>query len=152
MEERKNLKGFTLIELLVVIAIVGIIAAVGAPKILAQIEKAEYAHAVQDVKSYFKEAKMYRISNGEYPSTWTEIGYSSPPVDPWGNEYVLNNHDDISPGARRSDGPTIPINSQLDIFSSGPNGHWDPNILAAQSKDDVILAMDGSFVGKAEDF
>lgn len=146
------MRGFTLVELLIVIAIIGILTAVAVPEVLDQIEKARYAHATSDVKSYFKEARMYRVDEGEYPSTWEELGYSSSPVDPWGHEYVLNNHADIPSGKRRSDGPTIPINSQLDIFSPGPNGEWDPNILTNMSKDDVIVAMDGSYVGKPEEF
>jgi general secretion pathway protein G len=144
--------GLTLIELLVVIAIIGILAAGLLPEIFGVINDAKYSRAVQDVNSFFKEATTHRAKTGEFPSNWSDLGYDHPPVDPWGNEYILNNHDDITPGKRRSDGPTIPINDNIDIFSPGPDGEWKKSILATPSKDDVILAEDGGYVGKAGDY
>lgn len=48
MKRRNNQKGFTLIELLVVIAIIGILAAVIAPNVFAQIEKSKASAVIQE--------------------------------------------------------------------------------------------------------
>lgn len=144
--------GFTLIELLAVIGIMGVLATVAVTQIMSALQRARYAHAIRDLRSYSTEVQLYISNKGHPPSTWAELGMSPPPVDPWGNEYVLNNHDDISPGDRRKDGPTVPINSHFDLFSPGPNGEWVPTIQADSSLDDVVVAGDGTFVGRAEDY
>lgn len=144
--------GFTLLELLAVVAIVGILASTAVPMILDAIEDARYASAIQDLTTYRTEIQHMITTTGEVPSTWGDLGYDEPPTDPWGNEYVLNNHDDISRGTMRKDGPTVPINSYFDLFSPGPNGTWSSPIQAPSSLDDVIVAGDGQFVGRASEF
>lgn len=144
--------GFTLVELLIVIAIIGILAAVAVPEIFGYLQEAKYAHAITDIESYYKESIKYHASNGEFPSDWSDLNYDAPPEDPWGNQYILNNHDDVPTGKLRKDGPVVPINENIDIYSKGPNGSSNPNIHSAPSRDDVILAAEGSFVGKAENF
>lgn len=144
--------GFTLVELLAVIGIVGILASVAVVNIMSALKRARYAHAIQDLRSYSQDIQIYLSRHGTPPSSWSDLGEESVPEDPWGNDYVLHNHDDITPGARRKDGPTVPINSHFDLFSPGPNGEWDPTIQTERSLDDVIVAGDGSFVGKPEDY
>jgi general secretion pathway protein G len=48
--KKKNEKGFTLVELLVVIAIIGILAAVVAPNVFAQIEKGKVSAAISEFR------------------------------------------------------------------------------------------------------
>ena len=46
----------------------------------------------------------------------------------------------------------MPINSDYDLYSVGPDGDSSPQLHNAVSRDDVIRARDGAFVGLAEDF
>lgn len=147
-----NNRGFSLIELLAVVGIMGVLASFAIPQVMSAVENARYAASIQELRRYANEIMMYRAQHGAPPSTWSDLEYASPPVDPWGNEYVLNNHDDISSGKRRKDGPTVPINSHFDVFSAGPDDEWKSSILADKSQDDVIVAGDGQYVGKAEDY
>lgn len=144
--------GFTLIELLIVVAIIGILAALSVPEIMDYVQESKYAHAIQDIKAYYTESLQLSSRSGEFPSTWSDLGYSNAPIDPWGNPYVLNNHKDVKKGVLRKDGPVVPINDYIDIYSKGPDGLSNPNIHSDPSKDDVILAAEGTYVGKASNF
>lgn len=130
----------------------GILAVYAVPSVFQYLEDAKYARAVRDVDSFFKSATYHKAKSGDFPFSWEDLGYSNPPRDPWSNEYILNNHDNTDAGHWRKDGPVVPINSYIDIFSPGPNGDWDPNIISTPSKDDVIIANDGQYIGKASDF
>ena len=62
-------RGFTLIELMVVIAILGILAALIVPKFVGFTDDAKVGAAKQDIASLMQALKVYRIDNGNYPTT-----------------------------------------------------------------------------------
>ncbi|MEE8148540.1 MAG: hypothetical protein V3T24_13110, partial [Longimicrobiales bacterium] len=55
------------------------------------------------------------------------------------------------PGARK-DKFLVPINSDFDLYSLGSDGKSTPPLGAKASKDDIIRANDGSYMGIAEFF
>ncbi len=100
--------GFTLIEIMVVVVILGILAALIAPNVISQIDKAQITKAKQDIRAIESALKLYRLDNFRYPSTeeglealvnppddpqaqkrWPPGGYLDRlPVDPWGRPYL----------------------------------------------------------------
>ncbi|MHC5066220.1 MAG: type IV pilin protein [Planctomycetota bacterium] len=52
----------------------------------------------------------------------------------------------------RRDRNMLPLNSDFDLFSLGPDHLSEPAITAAVSLDDVIRADDGSFIGVAREY
>jgi general secretion pathway protein G len=46
----------------------------------------------------------------------------------------------------------VPINSDFDLYSLGKDGKSAGPLTALASRDDVILANDGRFVGLASDY
>lgn len=153
MLNRPKKQGFTLLELLIVITIIAILAAIALPKLFDALKSAKRAVAIGEIQGLHRTIESYRVFNGgNPPATWDEIGEGPMPEDPWGFPYVYNNFDEISPGLRRKDGPLVPINKEYDLFSTGPNGDWVPNIHAGPSADDLILANDGGFIGPTADY
>ncbi len=124
-----NNRGFTLIELMVVIVILGVLAGLIVPRIMDRPEEARRTKAAIQVQSLEQALKLYKLDNGQYPSTeqgllalvetpsvgrlpkkWREGGYLEKgkiPKDPWDNEFVY-----ISPG----------LHGEFDIVSYGPDG------------------------------
>lgn len=124
-----NDRGFTLIELMVVIVILGILAGLVVPKFMDSPEEARRTKAAVQIQSIEQALKLYKLDNGQYPSTeqglqalveppsvgrlakkWRTGGYlekGKVPLDPWDNEFVY-----ISPG----------LHSDFDLMSYGPDG------------------------------
>ena len=75
------------------------------------------------------------------------------PNDPWGRPYVYTDLSQKgSKGNARKDGKLNPINSDFDLFSVGEDGLTTAPLKPPQSRDDVIRARDGAFLGLAADF
>jgi general secretion pathway protein G len=55
-------------------------------------------------------------------------------------------------GQARKDRFLVPINSDFDLYSVGPDGDSTPPLNAKNSRDDIIRANDGLFVGPASNF
>lgn len=116
--------GFTLIEIMVVVVIIGILAAIIAPNIFDQPDRARIVKAKQDIAALETALNLYKLDNFVYPSTqqgiealvappqgdpparnWKPGGYlKTVPKDPWGNPYQY-----LSPG----------VKGEIDIFSLG---------------------------------
>lgn len=73
--DKKN--GFTLIEIMVVIVIMGILAAVGVPKLFGAIAKAKASEIHTAVGTYIHAQDAYLHGNNAIGS-WKEIGFSAP--------------------------------------------------------------------------
>ncbi len=143
LEVRKNRQqGFTLIEIMVVVIIIGILAAMVAPNVIGNIDKAQITTAKAEINTIGNALKFYRLDNFSYPTTehglealvtrpndpnvknWKPGGYLDRlPKDPWGNPYLY-----LNPGN----------NGEIDVYTLGRDGqpggegldgdigNWDP--------------------------
>jgi general secretion pathway protein G len=124
-----NTKGFTLIEIMVVVVILGILAGLIVPRIMDRPEQARRTKAAIQIQSLEQALKLYKLDNGEYPTTeqglqalieppsvgrlarkWRNEGYLDKgrvPKDPWDSDFIY-----ISPG----------LHSDFDLMSYGPDG------------------------------
>lgn len=100
--------GLTLIEMIVVLAIIALVAALIVPNVIGRPDEARVTVAKTDLRTISAALKMYRLDNGDYPTTeqglaalskkpatapeprnWSAEGYlAQVPVDPWGRPYV----------------------------------------------------------------
>ncbi|NKE71398.1 type II secretion system major pseudopilin GspG [Candidatus Manganitrophus noduliformans] len=124
---RQAQAGFTLIEIMVVITILAILSVLVVPKLVGRTDEARRVAAKVQIKSIEEGLQMYKLDNGDYPSTeqgldalvnkpsvgeipknWREGGYLPKiPADPWGNQYVY-----VSPGTH----------GDFDLLSYGADG------------------------------
>ena len=65
----KEQEGFTLIELMVVIVILGILAGLIVPRIMGRPDEARRAKARIQIESLETALKLYKLDNGNYPTT-----------------------------------------------------------------------------------
>jgi hypothetical protein len=46
----------------------------------------------------------------------------------------------------------VPINTDFDLYSMGPDGRNSPPLTAKHSRDDIVRANNGAFIGVASDY
>jgi general secretion pathway protein G len=118
-------RGFTLIEIMVVVVILGILAALIAPNVISNIDKAQVTKVKQDIRAIESALKLYRLDRFRYPSSeeglaalvtapsdssvpWPSGGYLDRiPKDPWDRPYVY-----LQPGNQ----------GEFDLYSLGRDG------------------------------
>lgn len=111
---------------MVVVIIIGLLAAIVAPNVMGNIDRANVTRAQADIQRISEQMKFFYMDNNRYPSTeegiealvnrpndprlrnWREGGYlESMPRDPWGNDYLY-----LFPGQ----------NLDFDVYSLGRDG------------------------------
>lgn len=124
--------------------------------VLAALAMAGYGHyrgkmntrlAIQDIALLSMIVKDACEEDGECPAT-----LPSSKLDPWGNPYQYLSHAVGPPGHARKDHSLVPINSDFDLYSMGPDGRSAPPLTARHSRDDIVRASDGKFIGVAADY
>lgn len=55
-------------------------------------------------------------------------------------------------GQARKDQFLVPLNSDYDLYSKGPDGKSSPPLTAKESRDDIIRANDGAYFGLASEY
>jgi general secretion pathway protein G len=88
---------------------------------------------------------------GELPASLDELRIGSR-NDPWGSPYRYLRIEGRNRGQWRKDRFLVPLNYDYDLYSMGPDGRSRPPLTAADSRDDVVRAGNGAFLGKAEDY
>jgi general secretion pathway protein G len=145
-------RGFSLVEVMLVLAILGTIAAISLPVYTAALQRARIARAIGDIKALDTDLRIQQVLKGKLPTTLAEIGREQL-RDPWGNPYrYLNFESAKGKGAMRKDRFLVPINSDFDLYSMGPDGETVPPLNAKVSRDDIVRANDGGFVGLASEY
>ncbi len=144
-------RGFTLVELVMVVGILLTLTALAAPSFLSALTNARYARAVGDIYTFQTDIESFSSSTGKLPNTLADVGRAGV-NDPWGMPYVYTNCSTAKKSQFRKDHFGHPLNSDFDLFSSGPDRQWKPRINNKQSKDDVVRAANGSFIGMASQY
>jgi len=149
---RASPRGFTFIEVALVIAILAVVATIAVPRYSDYRDRVRTAQAVTDIKEIEANLQSYFTDNRGYPNDLSLIGLAGK-LDPWGNPYQYTDLADIKgKGKARKDKNLVPINSDFDLWSMGKDGQSVMPLTAKASRDDVIRAADGRFVGLASDF
>ena len=143
--------GFTLVELFIILAVLGLLMVVAVPQYQGYRERVDVNQAVTDIGSISLVITDFILSNNSLPADLAAIGMDGM-EDPWGNPYQYVNHDTAPPGHRRKDKNLVPINSDYDLYSMGEDGASSPPLTANHSKDDIVRANDGKWIGKGEDY
>ncbi len=143
--------GFSLIELMIVIAIMVTLAGLAVPIMAQYTRRAQYAKAVQNIRVIQNEIIVFNIDKNRLPTDLSEIGMNSL-SDPWGNPYQYTNFDLVPKGKWRKDKFLVPINTTFDLWSMGPDGLTAAPLTAKHSRDDIIRANDGAFIGTAQSY
>ena len=144
--------GLTLIELMIVVAIIATLSAIAVPLYIGMTEGSKLAKAVSDITILDAEIGMFEFTNGRLPVDLAEMNRAGL-MDPWGNPYEYLNFADAGKKAKqRKDHSLHPLNSTYDLYSMGKDGDSQPPLTARASRDDIIRANDGGYIGLASGY
>jgi general secretion pathway protein G len=144
--------GFTLLEIMIVLAIAGILIALTVPMLSNYFERARYVQAITDMKDMQKTIKQFEFSSGALPDSLATVSLDTK-LDPWNRPYqYFNLRTAKGNGQARKDKKLAPLNSDFDLYSVGPDGLTAAQLNNSKSRDDIVRARDGGFLGTAEEF
>jgi len=143
--------GFTLVELMIVVAIIGTLSAIAVPNYIGYRQKAMVARAISELKIMEKEILIYAAEKGTFPNTLAQIGLDTL-KDPWGNSYQYLPVEGAKKGKLRKDHFMVPVNTDFDLYSMGPDGNSVAPFTAKASRDDIVRANDGQYIGSVSGY
>ena len=169
--------GFTLIEVAVVLSIIGVLSSTAGAQYFKMLERARIARTIVELRGIAAELDPMGDDNATLPTSLADAGIGR--KDPWGRPYrYLRIQGEIPPAVAstddglpqvsappnqgeggspalaeaRKDRFLVPINSDYDLYSVGPDGETHVTLNNRVSRDDIIRAADGAFYGLAEKF
>jgi general secretion pathway protein G len=119
-------RGLTIVELMIALAVVGVLALIAVPRYQDYRERVRIAQAKQDISTMSGVVANFFYDARAYPDSLAEAGLGDK-RDPWGNPYgYLNVADGRARGQARKDHSLVPINTDFDLYSMGPDGRSAP--------------------------
>lgn len=150
--DRMSQRGLTMVELVLVIALVGILASLAASGWGGYQNRVKTKTAVEEITAISLVIDDYVSDKGTMPATLADVGRAGQ-RDPWGNAYVYQNLTTATgKGKARKDHSLVPLNSDYDLYSKGPDGKSSSPLTAEASRDDILRANNGRFIGPASSY
>lgn len=146
---------FTLVEVMAVVTIVGVLSGLGMSKSWSVVERARLNRTIVELGMISRELSM----QDTLPASLAGIRRAGM-LDPWGRPYQYLKFPPPSgprnrinpPQGARKDRFLVPINTRFDLYSVGPDGLSKAPLTAKASRDDVIVANDGGYIGRASGY
>jgi general secretion pathway protein G len=143
---------FTFVEIVFVVAITGLLLALAIPSLTQYVYKTRVIKTIVDIHSIENDVTWHLMRTGELPESLADIDRDAL-ADPWRRAYVyVKITNAAAPVAPRTDAFDVPLNSDYDLYSRGPDGISETCLTNPCSGNDIIRARDGDYVGLASDF
>ena len=151
--KRQKSKAFTVIEIAIGLMIVSLLYMTISPAIISSMNNAKVTNSSSEIEEMQVTIDDFYKKNGRFPDTLDEV-FTEVPIDAWGNPYQYTNIMNATGGSGsfRKDKNLVPINSDYDLYSMGPDGKSASPLTAAISHDDIVRGRNGLFLGLAVDY
>jgi len=147
---RARQRGVTLLELMIVAAAVVMLSAFAIPAFNGYIERSRTSRAIGDIGSISLQLYRWQLNTQSFPATLADAGIVA--TDPWGRAYAYTRVEGTPQNQLRKDHNLHPINTDFDLYSLGPDGNSQKPLTAAPSRDDIIRANNGAYIGVAANY
>ena len=148
----RHARGQTIIELMIALLIAMVLITIAVSLYQNYREQIRVSQAITDIGGMSVTIRHYMMDNGSPPSSLADVGLANK-LDPWGRPYYYLNLTTLSgKGGSRRDKKLNPLNDDFDLYSAGNDGLTQTQLQAHNSRDDVVRARDGKFIGLASDF
>lgn len=149
---RGSESGFTLMELVVVAALIGTLSMIVIPRLFGYAERVRDKKSIIDIVEIDSDLAQYGMDYDDYPDTLADAGLDGK-IDPWGRPYrYLKVLGVKNPKGQRKDHFLVPVNSDFDLYSVGPDGLTGAPFTDSKARDDIVRASNGSFIGPVSEF
>ena len=149
---RRVNRAFTLLELMMAVGLMAILLVIALPTYSRYLARANTSVAIADITKIRMAIERYSLDKGKPPPDLASI-HMDGMLDPWDHPYVYLSFDGLNgKGKMRKDKNLVPINSEYDLYSCGPDGDSVGPLTAKASRDDIVMANDGQFIGVASDY
>jgi general secretion pathway protein G len=142
--------GVTLLELIAVIAAVAILGSLAIPALQDYVQRSRTARAIGDIGAISLQLYRWQLNARMFPATLAEAGIVM--TDPWGRPYEYTRVQGTPQDQLRKDHNLHPINTDFDLYSRGPDGETRKPLTAQASRDDIIRANNGAYMGVAANY
>ena len=138
---------------MIVVCIIATLAAIAVPLFTSYLNKARVIKAIGDIRIIEKDILSYQIDHDHWPDNLSQVASGSL-LDPWNKPYqYINIGDSVGKGKGggkfRKDRFLHPINTDYDLYSMGIDGKSILPLTAEPSRDDIIRANNGGYIGLA---
>lgn len=147
---RRPARGLTLVEFMLVVGMLGVLLALGFSGWKAWRDRVDTATAQGQIIAMSVAIDAHYEDTGSLPANLDAVGFGGS-TDPWGNPYVYLDLTSTK-GKARKDHSLVPLNSDYDLYSKGPDGQSASPLTAKSSRDDILRANNGRFVGPASQY
>ena len=143
--------GYSVLELMLAVALIGVLAAVATPQYVRFQERARSALVILHLKAISDSLYVCEAETETLPLFLVDLDPELAGLtDPWGAPYRYTRVEGTPIGQLRKDKFLVPINSDYDLWSAGPDGETSMPLTAKPSRDDIIRAGNGAYYGRAE--
>ena len=136
---------------MIVIAIIGTLSVIALPNYLGYKNTAMIAVAVTDIRIIEKQISLFVFDNDDQlPDRLNDLTTIGTINDPWGNPYEylrIAGGDEKKMGEMRRNMIDVPVNQDYDLYSMGKDGQSQSSFKVDVSRDDVVRAYEGRYVG-----
>ena len=147
---RARQRGVTLLELLLVAAAIAMLSVFAIPAFNSYVDRSRTARVVGDLGSISLQLYRWQLNTQSFPATLAAAGITA--TDPWGRPYRYTRVEGTHHSQLRKDHNLHPINTDFDLYSVGPDGVTQKALTAQASRDDIIRANNGSYIGVAANY
>lgn len=147
-------QGMGLLDLMLAVIIASLLIAVAVPAYDNFVDRAKVARAIEDIGTISVEIDRFFLRHKQQlPDSLNDLAMEIP-LDPWGAPYQYLNIVAAGPGKGdfRKYGKLDPLNSDFDLYSMGNDGDSESPLSAKASRDDIVRANNGAFIGLGEDY
>lgn len=147
---------FTLTKVVLAIIVMGVLASSAIPLHINFKEKARIELAKTELKIIEKKIINRVREKGKLPEDLSEIGLDKV-IDPWGRPYkylkIYGRYEvKYDQGKPRKNQSQKPINTDFDLYSVGRDGNSMAPLFERLSRDDIIRANNGAYMGLVSDY